>query len=163
LSSGGSTSLAATTARYLPFTFDHSGSVIGATSINPESSAAMPSPNPPVFTSSTSSGFNPADCTSMLASAWLVERGLVYPIFRPFKSLSVLIGESGFTAQTNSATVSTLSLTILRSAPASTAETTTPGFTSPYGTPPPASMLRKVVPPPADEMRPVMLSPSSLK
>ena len=43
----------------------------------------------------------------------------------------VLIGESGFTAHTNSATVSTLSLTILRSAPARIAETTTPGFTSP--------------------------------
>ena len=48
-------------------------------------------------------------------------------------------------------------------APAWIAETTTPGFTSPYGTPPPASMLRSDVPPPADEMRPVMLSPSSLK
>ena len=36
LSSGGSTSLATTTARYLSLTFDHSGSVIGATSIWPD-------------------------------------------------------------------------------------------------------------------------------
>ena len=54
LSSGGSTSLATTTARYLCLTFDHKGSVIAATSICPESSAAMPSPKPPVFTSSAS-------------------------------------------------------------------------------------------------------------
>ena len=56
LSSGGSASLATTTARYLSLNFDHSGSVIGATSIWPESSAATPSPKPPVFTSSASSG-----------------------------------------------------------------------------------------------------------
>ena len=87
----------------------------------------------------------------------------MYPIFLPLMSLIVLIGESGLTAQTNSATVSTLSLTILRSAPARIADTTTPGFTSPYGTPPPASMLRSDVPPPAEEMRPVTLIPSSLK
>jgi hypothetical protein len=47
------------------------------------------------------------------------------------KSLIVFIDDSGFTAHTNSATVSTLSLMILRSAPARIAETTTPGFTSP--------------------------------
>src|SRR6185436_13541644 len=99
----------------------------------------------------------------MRASAWLVDRGLVYPIFLPLKSLTLLIDDSGFTAQTNSATVNTLSLMILRSAPARMADTTTPGFTSPYGTPPPASMFRSDVPPPADVMSPVMLSPSSLK
>ena len=56
LSSGGSVVLATTTARYLFLYFDHKGSVMGTISTWPESSAAMPSPNPPVFTSSASSG-----------------------------------------------------------------------------------------------------------
>jgi hypothetical protein len=56
LSSGGSTSLAMITARYLFLNFDHSGSVIGTMSTCPESSAAMPSPKPPVLTNSASSG-----------------------------------------------------------------------------------------------------------
>jgi len=56
LSSGGSASLATITARNLFLYFDHSGSVIGTMSTCPASSAAIPSPNPPVFTSSTSPG-----------------------------------------------------------------------------------------------------------
>src|ERR1700737_4265630 len=54
---------------------------MGAMSIAPMSRAATPSPKPPVFTSSASSGLKPAACSNSIASAWLVERGL--RLYRP--------------------------------------------------------------------------------
>ena len=56
LSSGGRMSLATATARYFVLYFDQTGSAIGATSMSPRSSAATPSPKPPVLISSASSG-----------------------------------------------------------------------------------------------------------
>ena len=77
LSSGGSASAPVISTRNLSFDLDHSGSVTGAQSIWPSSSAATIGPKPPVLTSSASSGLSPAFCSIRMSSAWLVERGLV--------------------------------------------------------------------------------------
>ena len=74
----------------------------------------------------------------------------------------VLIGESGFTAQTNSATVSTLSLMIFRSAPCWIAATVPARSISPNDRCP-VIRLRTVVPPPADDRMPLTSAPSALK
>ena len=78
LSSGGSTSLATTTARYLCLTFDHSGSVIGGDVdlARVERGDAFAEA---ARLHELGVGFGVARlaCSSMRASAWLVERGLV--------------------------------------------------------------------------------------
>ena len=77
LDSAGRKSGAAAISLYLPRFFDHRGSATGTTSTPPISSNVSPAPKPPVRTSSTSLALSCTASISRMASAWLVERGLV--------------------------------------------------------------------------------------
>ena len=78
LSSGGRMSLAIATARYCALNFDHSGSVIGATSIWPEVERSDAFAEAAGLHQLGVVGLvaRPPAAAAM-ASAWLVERGLV--------------------------------------------------------------------------------------